>query len=97
MGYRLGSPRLWARSLARDHNREGAQPGQGPGMARSVSGGALHRPGRFAFPFGNGLRPPLTAESLRPLRSETKGQAGACPDRTRAIPCKVQAVTKGGA
>jgi transposase len=31
--------------------------------------------------------------SLRTLRSETKGQAGACPDRTRAIPCKVRAVT----
>jgi hypothetical protein len=27
---------------------------------------------------------------LRTLRSETKGQAGACPDRTRAIPCKVR-------
>ena len=29
----------------------------------------------------------------RALRSEDKGQAGACPDRTRAIPCKVRAVT----
>ena len=27
----------------------------------------------------------LTLESLRPLRSETKAQAGACPDRTQAI------------
>jgi hypothetical protein len=27
------------------------------------------------------------------LRSEDKGQAGACPDRAQAIPCKVQAVT----
>jgi hypothetical protein len=35
----------------------------------------------------------LTPEPLRTLRSETKGQAGACPDRTRAIPCKVRAVT----
>jgi hypothetical protein len=34
----------------------------------------------------------LTLEPLRTLRSETKGQAGACPDRTRAIPCKVRAV-----
>jgi len=25
--------------------------------------------------------------------AETKGQAGACPDWTRAIPCEVQAVT----
>lgn len=32
----------------------------------------------------------LTPESLRTLRSETKGQAAACPDRTQAIPCKVQ-------
>ena len=35
----------------------------------------------------------LTLEPLRTLRSETKGQAGACPDRTRAIPCTVRAVT----
>jgi hypothetical protein len=35
----------------------------------------------------------LTLEPLRTLRSETKGQAGACPDRTRAIPCTVQAIT----
>jgi len=34
----------------------------------------------------------LTLEPLRTLRSETKGQAGAYPDRTRAIPCKVRAV-----
>ena len=27
---------------------------------------------------------------LRTLRSEDKGQAGACPDRTRAIPCNVR-------
>ena len=32
----------------------------------------------------------LTPEPLRALRSETKGQAGACPDRTRAIPCTVR-------
>jgi hypothetical protein len=25
--------------------------------------------------------------------ARTKGQAGTCPDRTRAIPCKVRAVT----
>ena len=36
----------------------------------------------------------LTLEPLRTLRSEDKGQAGACPDRTRAIPCKVQVVTE---
>jgi hypothetical protein len=38
----------------------------------------------------------LTLEPLRTLRSETKGQAGACPDRTLAIPCIVRAVTRGG-
>jgi hypothetical protein len=31
--------------------------------------------------------------SLHPFRPETKGQAEACPDRTRAIPGKVQVVT----
>ena len=35
----------------------------------------------------------LALEPLRTLRSETKGQAGACPDRTRAIPCKVRVIT----
>jgi hypothetical protein len=34
----------------------------------------------------------LTLEPLRTLRSEDKGQAGTCPDRTRAIPCTVRAV-----
>ena len=29
---------------------------------------------------------------MHPLRPETKGQAGACPDRTRAIPCTVREV-----
>src|SRR5689334_8570566 len=32
----------------------------------------------------------LTPEPLRTLRPETKGQAAACPDRTQAIPCKLQ-------
>jgi hypothetical protein len=32
----------------------------------------------------------LDPGALRTLRSETKGQAGACPDRTRAIPCTVR-------
>jgi hypothetical protein len=36
----------------------------------------------------------LTPEPLRTLRSETKGQAAACPDRTPAIPCTVQAVSR---
>ena len=36
----------------------------------------------------------LTLESLRTLRSADKGQAEACPDRTRAIPCTVRTVTR---
>ena len=35
----------------------------------------------------------LTLEPLRTLRSGDKGQAGACPDRARAIPCTMRAVT----
>jgi hypothetical protein len=35
----------------------------------------------------------LTLEPLRTLRSEDKGQAEACPDRTRAIPCTLLAIT----
>ena len=38
----------------------------------------------------------LTLEPLRTLRSENKGQAGACPDRTRAIPCTVRVGSIGG-
>ena len=37
----------------------------------------------------------LTPEPLRALRPETKGQAAACPDRTQAIPCKVQGSVTG--
>ena len=36
----------------------------------------------------------LTPEPLPALRSETKGQAGACLDRTRAIPCTVRVITR---
>ena len=36
----------------------------------------------------------LTLEPLHPLRPETKGQAGACRDWTRAIPCTVRAITR---
>jgi hypothetical protein len=32
----------------------------------------------------------LILEPLRTLWAEDKGQARACPDRARAIPCKVQ-------
>ena len=62
----------------------------GPGMARSVSGGAPPPSRALCVSFGNGLRPPLSVGASAPPRSETKGQAVACPDRTRAIPCKVQ-------
>ena len=61
-------------------------------MTRSVSGSALHRQGRFAFPSEMAYGHPRASEPLHPLRPGTKGQAGARPDRTRAIPCKVQAV-----
>jgi hypothetical protein len=39
----------------------------------------------------------LSVGASAPLRPETKGQAVACPDRTRAIPCKVQQSSKWGA
>ena len=35
----------------------------------------------------------LTLETTADTPVRTKGQAGACPDRRRAIPCKVRAVT----
>jgi len=35
-----------------------------------------------------------TPDVLRALRSADKGQARACPDRTRAIPCTVRAITE---
>jgi hypothetical protein len=38
----------------------------------------------------------LTQEPLRALRPEDKGQAGACTDRTRAIPYEVRVVTAPG-
>ena len=42
--------------------------------------------------FGNGLRPPLTVEVSAPPPVRNQGaQAGACPDRTQAIPCSVLA------
>jgi hypothetical protein len=48
-------------------------------MARSVCGGAPPPSRALRVSSGNGLRPPSTAEPLHPLRSETKGQARACP------------------
>src|SRR5690349_9195453 len=63
---------------------------KGPGMARSVSGGAPPPSRALRVSSGNGLRPPLSVGASAPPPAETKGQAVACPDRTRAIPCKVQ-------
>ena len=37
-----------------------------------------------------GSGPQGPSKSNGTLRSETKGQAAACPDRTQAIPCKVR-------
>ena len=54
-------------------------PGQWPGMSTDAT-----RPREVTT---------LGPEPLRPLRSEDKGQAGACPDRTRAIPYTVRAVS----
>ena len=58
-------------------------------MARSVSGGPSTVKGASRF-----LRkwPPATLErrSLCTPPARNQGQAGACLDRTRAIPCKVQ-------
>ena len=36
----------------------------------------------------------LIPEPLRTLRSETRGQVAACPDRTRAVPCTAREVTR---
>ena len=35
----------------------------------------------------------LIPEALRALRAQAKGQAASCPDRARAIPCTVRAIT----
>ena len=57
-----------------------------------------HRPGQWPGMSTDATRPREVTTldpgaSLRPLRSEDKGQAGACPDRTRAIPYTVRAVS----
>jgi hypothetical protein len=64
-------------------------------MARLVCGGTPPPSRARCVSFGNGLWPPLTAEPLYPLRSAIKGQARACPDRTRAISCSVREVSCG--
>jgi hypothetical protein len=45
--------------------------------------------GNLVRSIGDETRPP---KPLHPLQLETKGQAGTCPDPTRAIPCTVRAV-----
>jgi len=47
-------------------------------------------PGHTEPPLPQPLDNQSPGVSLRTLRSETKGQAGACPDQARAIPSKVQ-------
>jgi hypothetical protein len=69
----------------------------GAGDGPLVCGGAPPPSRARGVSFGNGLWPPLTAEPLHPLRSATKGQARARPDRTRAIPCNVRAVNQQAA
>jgi len=73
-------------------------------MARLVCGGAPPPSRGTRRSFQNrfaesifGTHPLSVGVSLHPLRPETKGQAAACPDRTRAISCKVRAVTGRGA
>src|SRR5215469_10852536 len=72
-------------------------------MARLVCGGAPppSRGTRKSFQnrFAESIfgTHPLSGGASAPLRPETKGQAAACPDRTRAIPCKLRAVTGRGA
>jgi hypothetical protein len=69
--------------------------GDGP---LSVRGWPLQRQGhpkivcnRFAeMIFRTTLERRSLMGALHPLRPETKGQAAACPDRTRAIACKVR-------
>src|SRR5579872_883971 len=75
---------------------ENDRQGPRPRMARLEYGGIPPLSRALRVSYGNGLRPPLTAEPLYPLRSEKKGQAGACPDRTRAILCTVRVVTGRG-
>ena len=65
-------------------------------MARAVDGRrkAVVKLGSGDGPLSVRGRPSTVKGPLHPLRSETKGQAEGCPDRTRAIPCTVQAVTE---
>ncbi len=82
-----------ARALA------GLSAGDGPLSVRARPSSLKHDCDRRATSTGGKSRVNvhtkscLILEPLRTLRSGTKGQARACPDRTRAIPCKVRAGT----
>src|SRR3974377_647470 len=79
--------------------RDGLMSGDGPGRVRGRPSSLQRDCDRRTASTGQWCLLNVHAKSrwtlkpLRTLRSETKGQAGACPDRTRAIPCKVQTVT----
>jgi hypothetical protein len=74
----------------------GLRSGDGPLSVRARPSSPKHDCDRRTMSTGgkrlvNGhAKSRLTPESLRTLRPEDKGQAAACPDRSRAIPCKVR-------
>jgi hypothetical protein len=81
-----------------------SNPGSGP-HARAAAEGAADLLAGTAAPRAAGTVPcpavqPAASSAVAQntvaaaaARSEDKGQAGACPDQTRAIPCKVRAIT----
>ena len=107
----IGELLIWSEAhLARDNAMEegarvlaGLRSGEGPLSVRARPSSIKRDCDRRATSTGEKrlvnvhAKSCLTPEPLRTLRSETKGQAGACPDRTRAIPCTVQAVTRKSA
>ena len=79
--------------------REGARAraGSGPGMPTQCPGMPLHRQGhpkilsKIASQKASS-GPALERRTSAPPSARNQGQPGTCPDRTRAIPCTVQAV-----
>jgi hypothetical protein len=76
-------------SLYRAEQERGPACRPGPHRVRTTSTGERR-------PVNAHAKSRPTLEPLRTLRPEAKGQAGACPDRTRAIPCTVRVVTAPG-
>ena len=76
----------------------GLRSGDGPLSVRARPSGLKHDCDRRTTSAGGKClvnvhaKSCLIPEPLRALRPEDKGQAGACPDRARAIPCTVRAV-----